>query len=180
MAKQVKDVYGNALFEVAVEEDKISEYYDEVKAVRQAIAENGDLLVMMAHPEIHEEDKVKALSEIFESRVSSELYGLLCMMHDKGHFADVCDVLDYFMDRVKEHRNIGVAYVSTPTALDAVQQKAVEDKLIATTGYVSIEPHYEVDESLIGGMVIRIGDRVVDSSIKTKLEKLSHQLSTGR
>ena len=56
------------------------------------------------------------------------------------------------------------------------QKKAVEEKLLSTTGYRSMEMNYETDESLIGGMVIRIGDRVVDSSIKTKLEVLKKSL----
>ena len=56
-----------------------------------------------------------------------------------------------------------------------ISQK-VEKKLLETTKYESFEMCYHVDESLIGGMVIRIGDRVVDSSIKTKLYKLSREL----
>ena len=50
--------------------------------------------------------------------------------------------------------------------------------LIDTTGYVSMEMNYDIDESLIGGMVIRIGDRVVDSSIKSKLAGLKKELSS--
>jgi F-type H+-transporting ATPase subunit delta len=49
-------------------------------------------------------------------------------------------------------------------------------RLLATTGYVDFEIDYIVDESLIGGMVIRIGDRVVDSSIKTKLDEFAKDL----
>ncbi|MFQ8902936.1 MAG: F0F1 ATP synthase subunit delta [Lachnospira eligens] len=49
-------------------------------------------------------------------------------------------------------------------------------KLLETTGYVDFQMHYSVDESLIGGMVIRIGDRVVDSSIKHKIDELSRSL----
>ena len=54
--------------------------------------------------------------------------------------------------------------------------KEVERKLLETTSYQQMEMHYQTDESLIGGMVIRIGDRVVDSSIKTKLSELTRQL----
>ena len=180
MAKQVKDVYGNALFEVALEENKIDEYCNEAGVLLEAISENHELVEMMTHPQIHEEEKLGVLKDIFESRLSPEMYGLLVMIAEKGHFADTQDVLQYFLDRVKAHKNIGVAYVKTPMELSQTQRKEVEKKLLDTTDYVSFEMHYDVDESLIGGMVIRIGDRVVDSSIKTKLERMSYQLSTGR
>jgi F-type H+-transporting ATPase subunit delta len=86
-------------------------------------------------------------------------------------------VFAYFIDTVKEYRNIGTAYVTSAVELSAAQKKAVEKKLLATTKYVQFEMHYEVDAGLIGGMVIRIGDRVVDSSIKTKLYDLTRELS---
>ena len=57
------------------------------------------------------------------------------------------------------------------------QKAAVEKRLLATTKYVKFEMHYDVDAALIGGMVIRIGDRVVDSSVKTKLYDLTRELS---
>ena len=56
------------------------------------------------------------------------------------------------------------------------QKKKIEQKLLDTTKFKEVEMHYEVEESLIGGMKIRIGDRVVDSSIETKLSQLTKQL----
>ena len=76
----------------------------------------------------------------------------------------------------KEEKKIGTAFVTTAVALSDAQKSAVEKRLLETTRYESFEMNYSVDESLIGGMVIRIGDRVVDSSIKTKLYELSKQL----
>ena len=55
-------------------------------------------------------------------------------------------------------------------------KQEIEEKLIETTSFREMEMHYEVDEKLIGGLIIRIGDRVVDSSIMTKLYKLERQL----
>ena len=57
------------------------------------------------------------------------------------------------------------------------QKEAVEKRLLETTKYVEFEMHYNVDADLIGGMVIRIGDRVVDGSVKNKLFDLTRELS---
>lgn len=61
--------------------------------------------------------------------------------------------------------------------LSEAQKEAVEKRLLETTKYVKFEMHYAVDSALIGGMVIRIGDRVVDSSVRTKLNDLARELS---
>ena len=86
------------------------------------------------------------------------------------------DIFSYFVERVKETKKIGVACVTTAIELTASQKSAVESKLLETTAYKSMEMHYAVDQSIIGGMIIRINDRVVDSSVRTKLDGLKKQL----
>ena len=77
MAKQVKDVYGNALFEVAEEEQRMDEFLKEAQVVLSALDENPDLLVMMCHPQISDEEKGAVLETIFRGKVSDELYALM-------------------------------------------------------------------------------------------------------
>jgi len=177
MAKLVSKTYGDALFELALEENKIDSLQEEVEVVLVALAENQDLTKLMNHPKVSKEEKVALIEDIFKGRVSMELTGLMHMLAEKGHYSEIDDVLTYFLDCVKEHKNIGIAYVSTAVELTAEQKKAVEKRLLETTKYVEFEMHYSVDTDLIGGMVIRIGDRVVDSSIKTKLYDLTRELS---
>ena len=64
--------------------------------------------------------------------------------------------------------------------LSGPQKKAIEDKLLATTGYHTFEMDYKVDPSILGGLIIRIEDRVVDSSLKTQLDKMTKELSRIR
>lgn len=177
MAKLVSKTYGDALFEVALEQDKLNEYWDEVLAVKTAMDENQELFKLMGHPKIVKEEKIKLIEDIFSGKVSGELVGLLRMIVNKGHFDEVGEVFGYFISCVKEYKNIGTAYVTTALELSGAQRAAVEKRLLETTKYVKFEMHYAVDSALIGGMVIRIGDRVVDSSVRTKLYNLTRELS---
>lgn len=177
MAKLVSKTYGDALFEVALESGQLDTYWDEVKAVRTALAENPELFKLMSHPKIVKEEKEKVIEDIFEGKVSAELVGLLRMIVEKGHFEEIDSVLEYFEAQVKEYKNIGTAYVTAAMELTDAQKAAVEKRLLETTKYVKFEMHYAVDTTLIGGMVIRIGDRVVDSSVRTKLSALTRELS---
>ncbi len=177
MAKQVDITYGNALFELALEENKIDALYEEVQALIKLLNENIDLIKILEHPRIDKDEKKKIVEETFSNRVSDDITGLMVMVVEKEHIGDIINIFNYFIKLVKKQKNIGVASVISAIDLSDSQKVAIEQKLIETTSYDTMEIEYSVDKSLIGGLVIRIEDRVVDSSIKTKLDKLSKTLS---
>ena len=177
MAKLVSNTYGDALFELAVEAGDEDKLLAEVRDILEILKENEELSKLMNHPKIVKEEKIKILEEIFKGQISMELIGLMRMLISKNHYNEVESVFVYFIDRVKEQKNIGTAYVTSAMPLKDAQKEQIQEKLLATTKYVSFEIHYQVEESLIGGMIIRIGDRVVDSSVRTKLMNLTRELS---
>ena len=103
--------------------------------------------------------------------------GFLVTIVAKDRSSEINSIFNYFTDKVKEHKKIGTAYVTTPMELSGDMKKKVMQRLLDTTGYKEFEMVYSVEPELIGGMVIRIGDRVVDSSIRSKLDMLSRRLN---
>ena len=177
MAKLVSNVYGDALFELAMEQNQLDSYLEEAQGVLQVLQENEEFIQVMNHPKIIKEEKTQMVETIFKGRISDEMVGLMIMIVEKDHFAEMESVLNYFIARVMEEKNIGVATVTTPMELTDAQKEAIVKRLLETTSYVSFYMNYVVDADLIGGMVIRIGDRVVDSSVRTKIYQLSRELS---
>ena len=176
MAKLAATTYGDALFELAMEENNIDALYDEVLVVLKAFEDNSELSKLLNHPKIDKEEKQKFLENVFGNFVSKNLTGFLMIMVSKDRQGNIVDALGYFCDKVLEYKKIGIAFVTTAAPLTDAQKENVVTKLLATTKYKDFQMHYDVDASIIGGMVIRIGDRVVDSSIKTKLDELAKQL----
>lgn len=176
MAKLISRTYGEALFELAVEEKREDLFLEEAVALQQIFAENPDLMKVLKHPKIESEEKIRTMKAIFDGRSSEEMMGFLVLMIEKDRIGRIEDTLIYFIDKMKEHKGIGIAHVETAVPLSEEQKKQVEARLLATTRYREMEMHYEVQEALIGGMVIRIGDRVVDSSIRSKMEDLERSL----
>ena len=176
MAKLVSKTYGDALFAVAMEADRMDEFFEAAIALAEILRTNEDFSKLMNHPKIMKEDKVKIVEETFATRLPKEFIGLMTLMVEKGRANEMLSVFDYFVALVKEEKKIGIASVTTAVRLSDKQKAKVEQKLLDTTKYETFEMNYSVDASLIGGMVIRIGDRVVDSSIKTKLYELSREL----
>ena len=176
MAKLISKTYGDALFELAVEKDKVDVLLQEIEQLKEVLSENEDFGRLMNHPKIIKEEKIQVAKDVFAGRVSDELLGFLTIVIAKDRYKDIDAILDYFIAEVKRHKGIGIATVTTAVPLREEQCKKIEQKLLDTTQYTKMEMHYDLDESLIGGMVVRIGDRVVDSSIKTKLSELQKEL----
>ena len=160
MAKLVSKVYGDALFEAARDCGKMDEIFEEVQSIGVILEENAELQKILGNPRVMREDKEQ----------------LMKLMIEKGRYSKIDSVFEYFIGLVKEEKKIGIAYIATAVELSEAQKEAVMQRLLQTTKYESFEMNYQVDASLIGGMVIRIGDRVVDTSIKTKLYELSKSL----
>ena len=176
MAKLVSKTYGDALFELAIEEDKIDALLGEIEQLRHVLSENEDFGRLMNHPKVIKEEKIQVARNVFEGRMSDELLGFLVIIISKDRYRDIDAILDYFIAEVKKYKGIGVATVTTAVPLREEQCRKIEQKLLDTTSYTTMEMNYTLDKSLIGGMVIRIGDRVVDSSINTKLNELQKEL----
>ncbi|MBQ4536659.1 MAG: ATP synthase F1 subunit delta [Lachnospiraceae bacterium] len=176
MAKLVSKIYGEALFEAAMEGQDTVSLMKEIETVCDILKENPDFDKLMTHPGVPKQEKMQIVEKVFKGRVSDNLAGFLAVVVEKERYRDLQDIFGYYIDKVKEADGIGVAYVTSAVELSDVQKNSVKAKLLATTSYRTMEMHYQTDTSLIGGMVIRIGDRVVDSSIRTKLDDLTKQL----
>ncbi len=176
MAKLVTKTYADALFQLAVEENKVDELFSEVTMLTDILSKNPDLERIMTHPSVDKNQKIDTIRNIFSERVSQEICGLLNQVVTNNRYEEINGILNCFIDSVKEYKKIGVAYVRTPVELTDAQKAKIEQKLLDTTDYVKMEMNYAVDVSLIGGMTIRIGDRVVDSSVSTKINELAKSL----
>lgn len=176
MAKLVSKVYGDALFEAAMDRGDIDSVYEEALALTAIFKENSDLVQFLNHPQIVKEEKTQMLQNVFSGKISDELMGFLSIIVEKGRQKEILPIFEYFINTVKEYKKIGTAYVSSPAELREEQKDQIRERLLATTSYREFEIYYNVDPSLLGGLVIRIGDRVVDSSIKTQLYDLTRDL----
>lgn len=172
----MENSYGDALFELALEKNELDSIAEQVNLLVQAFAENPELLKLLNHPKISKEEKISVIEAIFKGRFSDDMVGFLVIVTEKDRSTGLDAMLRYFQARVREYKKIGVVVITSAIELTDVQKKRIEEKLLQLTSYESFEAEYRVDASLIGGMIIRIGDRVVDASIRTKLDDMTKKL----
>ena len=145
MAKIVSKVYGDALFELALEKQSVTALYEEAEALRKIFRDNGELMQLLTHPKISKEEKEAAVKAIFDGRVSDDMAGFLVLVVDKGRADELDAVLGYFLSVVKEYKKIGVVDVASAVELTDAQKEKLCEKLLATTDYAALEVNYRVD-----------------------------------
>ena len=177
MAKVISKVYGDALFSLALENDKLDTIWEEVRMTRQILSENPTFVKTICHPEITKQDQIKLLDDAFKGKVSDEVMGFFHVLADKKRLKELDAVLEYFDRSAKEYKKIGVVYVTVPMELTKAQQDKIRERILEVSSYETLEMHVETDASLLGGMVIRIGDEILDNSIRSKMEHMARKFN---
>ena len=178
MAKQVEKAYGDALFEACKEAGNVDELHEQVKTFGALLNENPDFYKLLTHPDIGVDDKEKVLDEVCGPWAIPQLIGTLKLMVSKDRIGSVKPLFDYIAVKYKEYKRIGVVYVTTAAPLSDAQKSATANRILATTQYKTLEMHYKVDGELMGGMIIKIGDRVMDTSVRTRMNQMVRTLKT--
>ena len=177
MAKLVSKVYGDAYVSVVSEKNNLIDALEEIKLLKNILLENGEIIELLDSPKLDDEEKTAFIKGIFENHISVDSLGFLLTVIEKKRQAELLPIVDYVIDCIKELLLIGKATITTALELDDAKKERIVDELLKTSHYKSLEVEYVVDNSIIGGIVIRIGDRVVDSSVKTRIDKMRKMLS---
>ena len=176
MAKLVSTAYGDALFELALEEGNLRERRKETEILRDVLIDNQEILEILNHPVIDKNSKIKLIENVFGTRCSDCIIRFLILVIEKGRQDEIIRILDYFIKKVKETEGIGTGRVTSAVALTDEAKAKIEEILLKLTDYKSMEIIYVVDETLIGGLVIHLDDKMIDSSIRTKLDVMKNRL----
>ena len=164
--------YANALFELAAEQNVLDAVANDLRALRQMAGESADLARLIASPVIKREQQAKALIALSERAgfhgLTRNILGVLAM--NRRLFA-LSGAIDGYLAKLAASRGEVTANVSSAQPLSEAQIAALAETLRQVLGSkVTIEP--KVDQRLLGGLVVRVGSRMVDSSLRTKLQKL--------
>ncbi len=179
MAELVLRPYATALFEIAKEQNQVEEFAKQVNVVIDTIGQNKEFMQLLLHPKITQDKKIELIKTVFENNVIDEITGILTIIVQKGRQNVLIGILKEFLDMVSDDLRIVKATVTSAVELNQKQLTQIKDKIQSTTDKdVALEA--AVDSSLIGGMVIRVGDNVVDASIAGRLRELKDGLSNLR
>lgn len=164
--------YATALFELARDAGTIDDIAGELVALKAESASNADLGLLVSSPRIGKSEKMAAVKAIAASAGMSDLTSnFLGALAQNGRLAALPKVVDAFQILAANHRGEMTADVRAAHALTDMQVDALKSKLRAAMGR-EIAVIVTVDEELLGGLVVKVGSKMIDSSLKTKLDRL--------
>lgn len=165
--------YAAALFELAEEKGELDKVAGDLRDLRKMLADNADMRRMVASPVIDRKDRTNAIGEIAQhsgfSKITANFLGVL--VHNGRLFA-IDDAIGAFLALLAAKRGELTAEVSSAQPLTESQITAVSAALKKALGRTAAL-EATVDPSLIGGLVVKVGSRMIDGSLKTKLQRLS-------
>ena len=168
--------YALALFELARDDRALDQVSTDLDTITAALAESADLRALLKSPLIGRSDSRKAIAAVAESlglgKIATNLLGVLA---SNRRLVQLPAVIRGFKSLNSAHRGETTAQVVSAHPLDAEQIGALKDKLRHRFGReVAIEA--TVDKSILGGLIVKMGSRQIDGSIRTKLNTLAHAM----
>lgn len=167
--------YAQALYEIAEQEKKVDELEQELLAVEQLLVENPDLRKILLNPQITPDEKKELLKKLFEGRISEITGNFLALLIDHRREAFLGDIVAEFVAAANAGRNIVTAQVTSAVELSNKEKGKILTVLNRLAGK-KVQITYAVDPLLIAGVVVRMGDKVIDGSIRTRLTSLRERL----
>ena len=164
--------YALALFELADEQRKLDTVAGDLRALDAAIEENDDLRRMMASPVLRRALQGKAIGAVLEKMGADDLTRrFIGVAAANRRLFALRQIIRAFLAELAERRGEITAEVTSARALNDEQSRSVEQALQRIEGR-NVALTLKVDPALIGGLVVRVGSRMIDSSLKTQLEKM--------
>ena len=168
--------YAKALFELASENKQIAAVEADLKSLKTALAESKDLRVLLGSPAFGAADKGKGLAAIAaKAKFSETTRKFLGLLAANGRASLLASVITGFEELAAKARGAVSAQVTTAVPLSAAQSKGVAAALRQALGK---DPEIEtrVDPAILGGIKVRVGSRLFDASLKSKLDSLKFAL----
>ena len=165
--------YAKALYELATEKKLVSKIVKDFHDIKTLLENNDMFLNMMKNPSISKVDKqssvIAVLTKMKVDKLTIKFCGTLAV---NGRLSYLKQIQDVFLSLVSKINGEVQAEVTSAFKLDKDQQKQVETAVSEATGVKKISLSLIVDETLIAGLIVKIGSKMIDSSIKTKLNRL--------
>ena len=176
MINVIADRYAQALFEVGEETQTTSELYQELKQLVDILNENKDLYNFLKSPLIGRDDKKNVMKNIFENQLSKNMNNFLKIVIDKDRISVIENIQESYKSLLNDKNNILEGTAITAVSLNEKEIKDLE-KNLSTKYNKNVTLTNVVDETILGGVLVKLGNEEIDGTVKTRLSKMKKQLS---
>jgi F-type H+-transporting ATPase subunit delta len=175
MGSMVAKRYALALFQLVREQQLLEKVEEELRVVKEVFYTNKEFRAVLQSPKVSKEMKKSIITTAFSS-VNPYVLNTLMLLVDRHRQNEIEAVADEFCELANEARGIEVAHVSSVRPLSDEERAGLSSSFAAKIGKKSLEIENIVDSHLLGGIKVRIGNRIYDGSLRGKLDRLERTL----
>jgi F-type H+-transporting ATPase subunit delta len=173
--EEIGQVYARALFEAAIENGELDAIHDQLGSWTDALGTNKNLQTFFFSPRFSSVEKKEAISKIIEGG-SARFVNFLELLAERNRLAATFRIRRSFDELWREEHKVLPVEVTSAVELDAGLVASIESRIKEATGR-QVETTHRVDPNIIGGLVLRVGNKVLDASVQGRLERLRRQLT---
>lgn len=168
--------YAKSLIDLATEKGQLEAVYADVLQVKAVCESSKDFILFLNSPIIQADKKVNTIKSVFEGKLNSITLGFLAIVTAKRRESVIPQMVNSFVEQYKTQKNIFTAVVTSANGLDAAaKQKAVE--LVKAQLNGEVELIEKTNSDLIGGFILKVGDKQIDKSVARQLSNLKKELT---
>lgn len=178
-ARVIADRYARALLDSCVGSTQIERVNDELATFRDVLKTNEDIIAFLLNPKIPPAVKKQVIERSLKDRFDPLLITLLKLLIDRRRQEIIPDIAERFLDLVDAVHGVEHAVVTTVVRLDDVVSERLK-QVIQKFSDRTVDVKFETDPEIIGGIVIRMGDKVIDGSLATRFENIRRYMLAVR
>jgi len=174
---RVASRYAKSLIELAQEKGVVEEVHNDMQLFRKVCEENYDFTLMLKNPVIKHDKKNKILAQIFEGKVNDLTLSIFNIITRKNREPILPILAKEFIVQYNSKKGIEVATITTAVPVSDDLREELRKMILQVGGKKTVELKEIVDPDLIGGFILKVGDKQIDDSIQSKLKMLGHKFS---
>ena len=171
----VGDRYAESLFDLAKEENKVTQYLDDIKLVGEVLGSDPQIVQFFNHVLIENEKKIQLLDQSFKGNVDQYVLNFLKLLVQSRRIRYIDDIVKSYIKLSNQYLGIEEGTIYTPYKLTDQQIQDIE-KAISQKENKKVTLKVSIDPSLLGGIKVQIANRIYDGTIKNKVEMLKKEL----
>jgi F-type H+-transporting ATPase subunit delta len=173
--------YAKSLIDLALERGEIEQVHTDMQLLGSLMKSNRDFVNLLRSPVVNPDTKQRVLDAVIPSAgdISQMVKSFISLLIRKGRESNLPEVVSAFMDQYRVHKNIYTVHLTTATPVSDTVRNAIIAQVKKAGGFDNIELQEKVDESLIGGFVLQVGDKLVDASIAYDLKAIAKQFENN-
>ena len=171
----VGDRYAESLFDLAKEENQVTQYLDDIKLVGEVLGSDPQIVQFFNHVLIENEKKIQLLDQSFKGNVDQYVLNFLKLLVQSRRIRYIDDIVKSYIKLSNQYLGIEEGMIYTPYELTDQQIQDIE-KAISQKENKKVTLKVSIDPSLLGGIKVQIANRIYDGTIKNKVEMLKKEL----